>query len=163
MAGDALINRDFQEWQRRVLDPNFILEIATGWEDEEIIAQRFGFSPVEFTKIQRFQPYISEVSRVRAQLEKDGRMAQNKARLMALDILEQCYAIAMNEDTKLDDKLEALRVIAKLADMEPKANQKTASGPAFSITLNLPQNQEPLVIESESVLSDDQSEEDRDV
>lgn len=114
-------------WQKRVLDPNFILEIATGWEDEEIIAQRFGFTPVEFTKIQRFQPYISEVSRVRAQLEKDGRMAQNKARLMALDILEQCYAIAMSEETKLDDKLEALRVIAKLADMEPKANQKTAA------------------------------------
>lgn len=163
MAGDALISRDFQEWQRRVLDPNFILEIATGWEDEEIIAQRFGFSPVEFTKIQRFQPYISEVSRVRAQLEKDGRMAQNKARLMALDILEQCYAIAMSEDTKLDDKLEALRVIAKLADMEPKANQKGTAGPAFSITLNLPQNQDPLVIESESVLSDDLSEESRDV
>ena len=150
MAGNSLTHEDFLGWQKRVLDPNFILEIATGWEDEEIIAQRFGFSPVEFTKIQRFQPYISEVSRVRAQLEKDGRMAQNKARLMALDILEQCYVIAMNEDTKLDDKLEALRVIAKLADMEPKANQKTATGPAFSITLNLPSHQEPLVIESGS-------------
>lgn len=150
MAGNSLTHEDFLGWQKRVLDPNFILEIATGWEDEEIIAQRFGFTPVEFTKIQRFQPYISEVSRVRAQLEKDGRMAQNKARLMALDILEQCYAIAMSEETKLDDKLEALRVIAKLADMEPKANQKTAAGPAFSITLNLPSHQEPLVIESGS-------------
>lgn len=163
MAGGSLVYGDFEAWHKRALDPNFILEIATGWEDEEIIAHRFGFSPSEFRKVQRYQPYISEVSRVRAQLEKDGRMAQNKARLMALDILEQCYAIAMSGDTKLDDKLEALRVIAKLADMEPKTNQKTASGPAFSITLNLPQHQEPLVIDSEPLLSNDKPEDDKDV
>jgi hypothetical protein len=146
----------------KALNPTFVAEIAAGWEDELVVAQRFGFSEPEWEQIKVYKPFLGAVSRARSEMEKDGSMAQAKARVMALDLMDECYKYAVHSETKLADKLEALKTLSKLADMEPKARTAGGGGPSFSITINLPDSSAPITLNAEAVTDVTEAAEDED-
>lgn len=120
------------------IDPNFVLEVATGLEELEEIAPRFGYSPVEIKALYKYKPFWVEVEKVKSELFKSGKTFRLKAGVMADQILEKVFEDALREDTGTAQRLESLKTLAKLADLEPKNNanvQQTGSG--FSININL--------------------------
>lgn len=135
----------------KAMDPMFMAEFAVGWEDDKVLIARFGIDPKAWARIKRDKVFQAEISRIRAELEKDGRMSRYKARLYANDMLDVVYEQALASSTPLEKKIEALKVLARLADMEPKGTQKVEGASGVSITLNLssPVKAQPVTIEAE--------------
>lgn len=125
--------------QKPVLDvpQEMILGIAIGMEDDAEIAARFGFEGVRWERLKAWKPFNDAVAAQRAELEQNGVTFRIKAKSMTEDVFEHAYKIAKSNDATLLQKLEFIKVGAKLGDLEPKANAQVAAGPGFSITINL--------------------------
>jgi hypothetical protein len=127
------------------LSPEMINEIATGLEDPFEIAKRYDFTREEWDQIKDRPDYQKAVSAVRAEMERTGKTFRLKASVMADALMSNMYTFAMNADTPVRDKAAALQLLTKVADLEPKSgDSKASSGPAFSITINLPEGSAPV-------------------
>jgi hypothetical protein len=124
----------------RAMNPKFIAEIAVGWEDEKVIALRYGIDEKTWQLLRKNKEFMAEVSRVRSEFEKDGNMTRLRARMMSIDLMERIYAEAQDPDTPMSAKLDAFKTFANMADMMPRANVKGDSGPGFQIQINLTQD-----------------------
>ena len=121
-------------------------------EDDAEIAARYGFEGERWEKLKRWKPFNDAVAKQKAELEQNGVTFRIKAKSLTEDIFEDAYKIARSNDTTLLQKLEFVKLGAKLADMEPKASAQVASGPGFSITINLAQEpKKEKIIEVEEV------------
>jgi len=114
-----------------------ILAIAVGMEDPQEIAARYGFESTRWTSLQQWKPFNDAVAKQKAELEQNGVTFRIKAKDLTEDVFEDAYKIARSNDATLLQKLEFIKLGAKLGDMEPKANAQIAAGPGFSITINL--------------------------
>lgn len=114
-----------------------ILAIAVGMEDPQEIAARYGFENTRWTSLQQWKPFNDAVAKQKAELEQNGVTFRIKAKALTEDVFEDAYKIARSNDATLLQKLEFIKLGAKLGDMEPKANAQIAAGPGFSITINL--------------------------
>ena len=114
-----------------------ILAIAVGMEDPQEIAARYGFENTRWTLLQQWKPFNDAVAKQKAELEQNGVTFRIKAKALTEDVFEDAYKIARSNDATLLQKLEFIKLGAKLGDMEPKANAQIAAGPGFSITINL--------------------------
>lgn len=122
------------------IDEKFVLEVATGLEDAELIARRYGFTPEQYAVLAEYKPFQAEVSRMRAELERSGQTFRIKASLMASELLDLTFVQATGADITFPQRLDALRTLTKLADLEPKAAQAAqVAGTGFSIVINIPQ------------------------
>lgn len=120
------------------IDPKLILECATGLEDTEKIAARYGFDPAEWLKIEQRPEVAAAIEKAKIELEKSGVTFQNKAKLMADTLLNNVFQSSLSDDTPVKDKVAALQAVSKLAGWD--AGDRTAqAGPGFSITINLPE------------------------
>jgi hypothetical protein len=74
---------------------------------------------------------------------------------LVYDVFEQAYKFAKSSETSLLQKLEFVKLGAKLADMEPKQNSQVQAGPGFSIVINLAEPQKelqtPIIIDEPNV------------
>lgn len=114
-----------------------ILAIAIGMEPDVEIASRYGFEGARWDKLQQWKPFNDAVAKQRAELETSGMTFRIKAKSLTEDVFEDAYKIARSNDATLLQKLEFIKLGAKLGDMEPKTNTAIQAGPGFSITINL--------------------------
>jgi len=126
-----------------------ILAIAMGMEDPKEIASRYGYEGLKWEMLNGWKPFIDAVASKKAELETSGITFKIKAKALTEDVFEDAYKIARSNDATLLQKLEFVKLGAKLGDMEPKTNVQTQAGPGFSITINLaPPKAEPIVIDN---------------
>jgi hypothetical protein len=128
-----------------------ILAMAIGMEDPEEVASRYGFDGIRWKSMQAWKPFNDAVAKQKAELEQNGVTFRIKAKALTEDVFEDAYKIARSNDATLLQKLEFIKLGAKLGDMEPKASAQVASGPGFSITINLQDSQKKQVIDVEPV------------
>jgi hypothetical protein len=114
-----------------------IAEIAAGLEDPKDIAFRYGIAGKVWTDLEKWVPFQNAVAAQKAEFEKSGYTFKVKAKVLTEDVFEDAYRIARANNTTLLQKLEFVKLGAKLADMEPKQNTQVQAGPGFSITINL--------------------------
>lgn len=125
--------------------------MAIGMEEPDQIASRYGFEGIEWRKLQAWKPFNDAVAKQKAELEQNGVTFRIKAKALTEDVFEDAYKIARSNDATLLQKLEFIKLGAKLGDMEPKASAQVASGPGFSITINItdpPKKQEVVDVET---------------
>lgn len=113
-----------------------ILNIAIGMEEPAVIAARYGIEGADWANLQAYRPFQIAVEKQKAELEASGLTFRVKAKALTEDVFEEAYKIARSNDATLMQKLEFIKLGAKLADMEPKANTQVAAGPGFSISIN---------------------------
>lgn len=113
-----------------------IMNIAIGMEEPEVLAARYGIEGEEWERLKEYKPFWMAVDKQKAELEASGLTFKIKAKSLTEDVFEEAYKIAKGQDTTLLQKLEFIKLGAKLADMEPKSSAQVASGPGFSISIN---------------------------
>lgn len=146
-----------------LVNEDLLLDLAVGdYDDEAEVFSRHNVAPEVAAQLKESEVFQAAVLRFRSELEKDGRMTKYKARKMSDDVLERAYTEAMDDDTPLEKRLEALKVFMKIGDMEPRAGSRGSSeggGPAFAIQINLPslpRNAEPAeVVEIKQIEEND--------
>lgn len=126
-----------------------ILTIAMGMEDPKEVASRYGFEGLKWEKLQTWKPFTDAVAAKKAELETSGITFKIKAKALTEDVFEDAYRIARGNDASLLQKLEFVKLGAKLGDMEPKTNTQVQAGPGFSITINLSPPKQETVIEAD--------------
>lgn len=134
----------------RHIDPRMIYDLATGMEDPDEVAKRYGFEGEEWDQLAQRPELIREVKQQAAELAKNGTTFKNKARLLTNSMLDDLYKAAMREDVPVKDKAQALLAVTKLAGLDAPA-AVTAQGAGFSITINLPAvspNSSPAAVEA---------------
>jgi hypothetical protein len=114
-----------------------VLQLATGMEDEVVVAGRFGFDEARYKKLKEWLPFVQAVEARRVELQNSGVTFRIQAAFMAEDLAKDVYRIAKTNDATFLQKLEAFRTFTELADLKPKANAATSTGPAFSISIVL--------------------------
>ena len=80
---------------------------------------------------------------------RDGSMIREKARVLIEEWLEKIYPRMCDVETSTSSLLDIGKALMELGDMKPKANQPVATGPAFSVTISIPQGdgKAPITIE----------------
>lgn len=121
------------------LDPTMIREVATGLEEPEDIAIRYGFTKEEFKDLARMPEFRGEVSRIQSEMQRTGQTFKLMAGEMAHKLLEDMFQHSLGGETPVRDKAAALQLLTKIADLEPKKDASVKAGPGFSITINIPQ------------------------
>lgn len=122
---------------RLSIPSEMVAEIAAGLEEPKDIAFRYGIVGTAWEDLKKWVPFQNAVAAQRAEYEKSGFTFKVKARVLTEDVFEQAYKFAKSSETSLLQKLEFVKLGAKLADMEPKQTTQTAAGPGFSIVINL--------------------------
>lgn len=128
------------------IDPNLIFEVATGLEDITEIAPRYGFKGPAIEALKVYEPFQLEVARVKAELYRTGKTFKMQAAIMAEEVLKRVFEDAVRSDATATMRLDALKTLSKLADLEPKTNVQASAGPGFSITINLNGNNQPAEV-----------------
>jgi len=138
---------------RLTISSEMVAEIAAGLEDPKDIAFRHGIAGQAWEELKNWPPFQNAVATQKAEYEKSGFTFKMKARLLTEDVFDQAYKFAKSTETSLLQKLEFIKVGAKLGEMEPKPTAATAAGPGFSITINLANNaqKQPETIDMEPV------------
>lgn len=128
--------------------PQMVAEIAYGMEEPVDIAFRYGISASEYRKLAQNAHFQAEVAAKTAELMRAGHTVKVKAQFMAEDLLETLYLQAKDPKATFNMVHEAVKTMAKLADLEPKANQPQVQGggTAIHIIFNNETNKERLVI-----------------
>lgn len=138
------------------LPPEMLAEIASGFEDPVRIAARYGYDQAAYDTLTSQDWFTNSIEAKRAELRRSGWTFKAKAALMAEDMLEETYLAAKQSDS-VGTKLEVAKYLTKIADLEPRTNAPVATGPGFSITINLPataaHNTPPIDVVPEAVES----------
>ena len=121
--------------------PEMVTELAYGMEDPVDIALRYGITASQFKDLEAHKPFLAEVAAKRAELERGGHTVKVKAAWMAENLLDDMYLRAKSPDASINQVQESIKILAKLADLEPKGAQQVAPGPGFSVVINIPQLQ----------------------
>jgi hypothetical protein len=143
----------FPEPGRLTIPSEMVAEIAAGLEDPKDIAFRYSIVGKAWEDLQKWVPFQNAVAAQKAEYEKSGFTFKVKAKVLTEDVFEQAYKFAKSTETSLLQKLEFIKVGAKLADMEPKNTAQVATGPAFSITINLADKAKPKTIDINEISS----------
>lgn len=128
-----------------------MLDLAKGLEEPEEIAERYGYTPMEFASLVEWEPFKKEYDRMVAKLEAEGVTFRNKAVLYATDLLDRVYKAAKRPDVPLTQLLETAKYLSKAADLDPKPAQTTQSGATYSVKLVLKDLKAGQTIEGEVV------------
>jgi hypothetical protein len=126
--------------------PEMVLQIASGLDDPAEIAQRYGYDEQQFTALQAWQPFVQEVAKCRAELEKSGFDFVLDSRLKAKELSNAIFVRAMASDATFGQVHDAFRTFTEFADLKPKPASATptqGSAPAFSINIVLNPNTTP--------------------
>lgn len=118
------------------IPPELIMGIAMGMEEPKDLAYRHGIVGEQWEQLCKWKPFLDAVAKQRAELEANGFTFRLKAKLLTEDVFDEAYKIAKSNETTLMQKIEFVKLGAKLADMEPKQSAQVAAGPGFSISIN---------------------------
>lgn len=80
-----------------------------------------------------------ELRQLLAKLRTDGTLIREKAKTLLEHLgLDECFHVLTDVDAPHSMKLETLKFLMRLADMEPKPNAMPATSDRFSININIP-------------------------
>ena len=113
-----------------------ILAAAQGLEDEAAIAERFGFRPENIPEVLAYPPYKLAVAAKKAELEKNGWVFRQKAAMQAEILMDSVFVQAMSHETGLGMKLETLKYLSKMGNLEPKEEKAAANAPTAVFQIN---------------------------
>lgn len=162
MADDSL-DFDFPAPQALSFPPaEMMLELAKGLEEPVAIAERYGYTPVQFSSLVEWEPFRKEYERMVNKLESEGVTFRNKAVLYATDLLDRVYAAAKRPDVTLPQLLEAAKYMTKAGDLDPKqsVNITSTSRVVYEIVRDEPSGSSSAVYESTAVRVSDGKAED---
>lgn len=114
-----------------------VVSLAQGLHTEAELAARFGFTPEHLQRLLEYPPFRTAVATKRAELEKSGWVFRQKAAMQAEMLMDQVFVNAMSNDVGLMQKLETLKYLSKMGNLEPKEDKNTSAGPGFQISINL--------------------------
>lgn len=140
-------------WQPRTMTnvpAELIIACAQGLEDPDVIAERFGLTGPSWAQLKESKPFQLAVAEKKAELEKNGWVFRQKAAMGAEMVLEKVIIDLMSNETGTNTRLEGLKTLAKLANLEPKEEKVQSSGPAFQISINIPGN--TLTLDTNNVI-----------
>lgn len=129
------------EWRPRTLTnipAELVVACAQGLEDPDELAARFGLTGEPWQKIKESKAFQLAVAAKKAELEKSGWVFRQKASMGAEMVLERVIVDLMSNDTGTNTRLEGLKTLAKLANLEPKEDKGAPATPGFQININLP-------------------------
>lgn len=119
-------------------DSRLVQELALGMEDDDTILERYGFDTEGVARL-RADPFLqAEVAALTQELRRAGTMAKVKARLAAEDLITTVYNRVKLTKT-LQDALDALKVLAKIGDLEPRSDGAKVTGTIVRVDLNIGQ------------------------
>lgn len=120
------------------LNPKIVHELACGLEAWDDIMGRYGISLSEAAELKKDPYVLRAVESRRAELERTGYTFRTKARLMAEDLMAEVYLAAKDERAAPAFKLDVLKTMVKVGDLEPRPNAPGgANGPSFNISIDL--------------------------
>ena len=119
--------------------PEMVLQIASGLDDPLEIALRYGYTEEQFTALQSWIPFVQEVARTRAEIEKSGFDFVLDSRLKAKELSNVIFLRAMRTDATFGQVHDAFRTFTEFADLKPKTttqiDPRNPNAPAFSIQI----------------------------
>lgn len=115
---------------------DMILSVAMGMEEPADIASRYGYEGADWERLSTWKPFTDAVAKQRADLEAEGWTFKTIARGLTEHVFQEAYKIAAGNNATLLQKLEFVKLGAKLADMEPRGTAQVQQGPGFSISIN---------------------------
>lgn len=130
---------------------DMILSVAMGMEEPSDIASRYGYEGDEWHRLAAWKPFTDAVAKQKADLEANGWTFKTIARGLTEHVFQEAYKVAAGNNATLLQKLEFVKLGAKLADMEPKASTQVANGPGFSISINFSTPKPDVSKESEII------------
>lgn len=124
-----------------------VADIAFGLEEPVDIAFRYGYSASQYAVLEQHQPFVNAVLAVRAELEKGGHSVKVKSRAFAESLAEELFLRASARHASSDLVLNALKVFAKLGDLEPRGNLPMGGGaPTTSVQIIFSDGEKPEVV-----------------
>jgi len=124
-----------------------IAAIATGLEEPLDIAKRYGFDEESFGALCQWPPFVQSVDAKKAEFAATGITFRLKAALMAENLVEHLYVMALTSETTFMQKLDAAKFLTKVGDLEPKPSQNALQTEKFSIVINMPQQNSEKPVE----------------
>lgn len=132
---------DIQEFQHHpVLDVplQLIAEAAIGTSSLDEICARYNYSPEQTEQLRNDPGFKVRVSRAEQELAKEGVTTKMRARHVVDDMISEVWIQGKDPSVGLGMKLEIIKTLTKIADLEPKTNQLVQQGSGFSLVINLP-------------------------
>lgn len=118
-------------------DAKLIFELAARMDPPEVLAEKYGLDPDYLLEMVETPHVKRMVADKRAELESQGFVLAQKAKLMFEDLLPDIYRRAKKQDVTLSGVLEAAKFFRSVAGLDKVESQANA-GSRFSITINLP-------------------------
>lgn len=114
-----------------------VAELAIGVDSPDEIASRFGIDGRKWEALKTWKPFLDAIDQQRAEFERSGYTFRVKSAMKADAISDALFVQAMRNDATLLQRLEALKIFAKLGELEPNPKSAAPTGPTFSITIDL--------------------------
>lgn len=115
----------------------FIFELSAGIDEPNKIAERYGYSEEQWARLRADPAFIKAVDIRKSELKSMGYVPKAKAALAAEDLMDDIYLGAKKEETPLNQKIEAFKILAKIGGLEPKEVGGVTSGTGFTININM--------------------------
>jgi hypothetical protein len=116
-----------------------VLQIASGLDTPQDIAQRYGYTEEEFVALSQWTPFVQEVAKCRAELEKSGFDFVLDSRLKAKELSNVIFLRALAPDATFGQVHDAFRTFTEFADLKPKSVENGSrtlnAPPGFSISI----------------------------
>ncbi len=119
------------------VDQKFVLEVASGVRDPEVIAAEYGYEGYEWDTLKTFAPFIKAVDTKKAELRATGYTFRMKAAMGAEELLAEVFNKATSDGVSFHTQLEALKFMARAAGLEAPPKEESDSGAKFTISINL--------------------------
>lgn len=121
-----------------VVPEKLVFEIAVGLEEPEKIAARYAFMGAKWEQLKEWKPFKDAVDTQIAELQRSGYTPRLKARLMFDELSAHFFVLLMSDQSTIPQKLEGLKLFAKIGDLEPKESTAIQAGTGWSLTINIP-------------------------
>lgn len=116
------------------ISQSMILEIATGWEEPEAIAARYGYEGMGWERLKAYKPFVQAVEAQRAELERDGSIYRSKVKACTEEAFLLWYRHVMSSSATPGQIQSFVEYGSKVTDLYPKAAQ-VQSAPTGSVTI----------------------------
>lgn len=145
-----LMGEDVVITHTRPIPPQMIADIAYGMEEPVDIAFRYGYKASEYRALEQHQSFLTAVAAARSELERNGHGVKVKAQWMTENLMDDMYMRAKAPTASIQQVQESIKILSKLADLEPRGVTPQSSGPGFTVVINIPQQAkaESVVIEN---------------
>lgn len=114
------------------------LDVALGIASTDEILDRHDLSTDEYQRIVAHPLFIRQVAQQAREIVENGLSFRTKAKVQAEMYLLELDKMVMAPTTEQKVKLEAIKYVTKVADLEPKVTKEEGSnGPTVNIQINL--------------------------